>query len=225
MSDVKKFLKEKLSAENYGRLIVLDNPKLHKFIADAIELTSPASVFVCTDSAEDKAYIRQLAIKTGEEISLNIPGHTCHFDGYYDQARDKAQTKYLVPAGSQLSAALNCVEKSTGVQEIRSFFKGSMAQREMLVCFFCLGPADSCFSIPCVQITDSPYVAHSETILYRSGYEQFKKIGPSEDFFRFIHSEGEMENCVSKNIDKRRIYMTLRMTWSTALILNTAAIP
>jgi len=209
MSDAKKILKEKLSAENYNKLTALDNPKLHNFIADAVELTNPASVFVCTDSSGDIAYIRQLAIKTGEEIPLNIPGHTCHFDGYYDQARDKAQTKYLVPPDSQLAAALNCAEKSAGVQEIRSFFEGSMAQREMLVCFFCLGPTDSCFSIPCIQITDSPYVAHSETILYRSGYEQFKKIGSSEDFFRFIHTEGEMENCVSKNIEKRRIYIDL----------------
>jgi len=79
----------------------------------------------------------------------------------------------------------------------------------MLVCFFCLGPLDSYFSIPCVQITDSPYVAHSETILYRSGYEQFRKIGPSPDFFRFIHSEGGLEKAVSRNIDKRRIYIDL----------------
>jgi len=138
-----------------------------------------------------------------------MAGHTCHFDGYHDQARDKAQTKYLLSPGSELGESLNSIEKSAGVKEVRDFLKNSMVGREMLVCFWCLGPTDSDFSIPCIQITDSPYVAHSESILYRPGYEQFKKIGSSPDFFRFIHSEGELENAVSKNVDKRRGYIDL----------------
>jgi phosphoenolpyruvate carboxykinase (GTP) len=209
MSNAKELLKEKLTTENYNRLMALDNPKMHEFVADAIELTGAASVTVLTDSQEDRQYIRELAIKNGEEIPLNVSGHTCHFDGYNDQARDKAQTKYLLPAGSDLGASLNSIEKQAGTEEVRSFLKDSMVGREMLVCFFCLGPLNSNFSIPCIQITDSPYVAHSEIILYRPGYEQFKKIGSSPDFFRFIHSEGELENAISKNIDKRRVYIDL----------------
>lgn len=209
MSDTRKLLKEKLTEKNYDKLTALDNPKMHEFIADAIKLCSPGSVFVCTDSDEDINYIRKLAVKTGEEIPLNIPGHTCHFDGYNDQARDKSKTKYLLPAGSKLGESLNSIDKKSGVEEVRSFLKDSMADREMLVCFWCLGPINSNFSIPCVQITDSPYVAHSEAILYRRGYEQFRKIGSSPDFFRFIHSEGELENAVSKNIGNRRVYIDL----------------
>jgi len=210
MGDTNELLREKLTKKNYDRLMALDNPKLHQFIADAIELAKPDSVFVCTDANEDMDHIRKLAIDNGEEIPLDISGHTCHFDGYYDQARDKARTKYLLPAGSDLGTTLNSIDKESGVPEVRSFLKDSMVGREMLVCFFCLGPLDSEFSIPCAQITDSPYVAHSEIILYRSGYEQFKKIGSSPDFFRFLHSEGELENAVSKNIDKRRVYIDLQ---------------
>ncbi len=209
MSKVKNFLKDKLSAEHYERLISLDNPKMHQFIADAIELAAPESVYVCTDSPDDAQYIRDLAIKTGEERHLDIKGHSCHFDGFYDQARDKVRTKYLLSPGSQLGESLNSIDKESGVQEVRSFLKDSMVGRQMLVCFFCLGPIDSVFSIPAVQITDSPYVAHSETILYRMGYQQFKQIGSSPHFFRFLHSEGELENYVSKNIDKRRVYIDL----------------
>jgi phosphoenolpyruvate carboxykinase (GTP) len=209
MNNVNKLLKKKLTTENYNRLIALKNPKLHDFVADAIELASPASVFVCTGSDDDIAYIRELAIRSGEETPLNIPGHTIHFDGYNDQGRDTFSTRYLLPAGSSLGASLKSVEKSAGVEEVRSLLKDSMAGREMLICFWCLGPTDSEFSIPCVQITDSPYVAHNESVLYRPGYEQFRKIGSPPDFFRFIHSEGELENSVSKNFDKRRVYIDL----------------
>jgi phosphoenolpyruvate carboxykinase (GTP) len=209
MADIKEVLKGKLPAEQYDRLVALGNTKMHEFVADAIELTDPASVFVFTGSDADIAYIRELAVKNGEETPLDIPGHTCHFDGYNDQARDKAKTKYLLPPGSQLGESLNSTGKAAGVQEVRSFLKDSMAGRQMLICFWCLGPVDSDFSIPCIQITDSPYVAHSEILLYRPGYEQFRKIGASPHFFRFLHSEGELENAVSKNIDKRRVYIDL----------------
>ena len=81
-----------------------------------------------------------------------------------------------------------------------------MAGREMYVLFLCLGPVESDFSIYGVQITDSCYVAHSEDILYRPAYEAFKKKSLEIEFFRYIHSAGELENKVSKNVDKKRIY-------------------
>ena len=209
MDSVRDLLQKRLDSDNFNKLIALSNPKMHVFVAEAIELTEPESVFVCTDSDDDLAYIRARAIEAGEEKPLAIEGHTYHFDGYNDQARDKANTKYLLPAGADLGASLNSTDKQAGTEEVRSFLKGSMSGRQMLVCFFCLGPVNSEFSISCVQITDSPYVAHSECLLYRPGYEQFKTIGDSEDFFRFLHSEGELENYVSKNIDKRRVYIDI----------------
>lgn len=209
MTDVKDILKDKITEEHYNRLTALDNPKMLSFVADAVELTNPASVYVCTDSPDDIAYIRGLAIKNGEEIPLDIKGHTCHFDGPNDQGRDKARTRYLMPAGSTLGESLNSVEKKAGTEEVRDLLKNSMAGRQMLVCFWTLGPIGSEFAIPCIQITDSPYVAHSESILYRTGYEQFKNIGDSPEFFRFLHSEGELINNVSKNVDKRRVYIDL----------------
>ena len=207
--NVSDLLRARLDEANLAKLFALENPKMHAFIAESIELAQPESVFVCTDADEDLAYIRGQAVETGEEKPLAIQGHTRHFDGYYDQARDKANTKYLLAPGKDLGASLNSTDKEAGTKEVRAFLKDSMVGRQMLVCFFCLGPTNSEFSIPCVQITDSPYVAHSECLLYRPGYEQFKSIGDSPDFFRFLHSEGELENHVSKNIDKRRVYIDL----------------
>ncbi len=202
-------LKEKCGVENYEKLNTLDNPKLQGFIAKYVELCNPDTVYVCDDSREDKEYLRKKAVDNDEEIKLAMEGHTIHFDGKNDQARDKAQTKYLLPPGVDLGPDLNSIGRKIGLEEVMNHLKGIMKGKEMYILFFCLGPTDSEFSIPCVQITDSSYVGHSEYILYRSGYEQFKKIGNSEDFFRYVHSAGELEGCVSKNVDKRRVYIDL----------------
>lgn len=202
-------LKSRVTGDNYEKLTALANPKLQKFVADAIDLANPDSVFVMSDSAEDAAYVRNHTVELGEENKLATQGHTSHFDSYYDQARDPANTKYLLDKGVDLGERISSIDKETGLAEVKGFLKNSMAGKEMVVCFWCLGPTNSEFSIPCVQITDSFYVTHSESILYRPGYEQFKRIGDSPDFFRFLHSAGELENCVSKNIDKRRVFMDL----------------
>ncbi len=201
-------LKNQLDAANLEKLMALNNPKLHAFVADAIELCQPESVFVCTDSEEDIAHIRQLAIDQREEIPLAMEGHTIHYDGPKDQARDKANTKYLVPAGAEFGKNLNQRDKEGGVAEVRGFLAGSMKGRTALVRFLCLGPVNSDFSLPCMQITDSAYVGHSESLLYRPGYEQFKRIGDSPAFFRVLHSSGEVdERMCSINVDKRRVYI------------------
>lgn len=209
MDNTREILQEKLDPDSLNKLMALENTKMHDFIADAIKLVNPETVFVSTDEQKDLDYIRQLAKETCEENPLAMEGHTFHFDGFGDQARDKAQTKYLLPEGVSLGESLNSMDKNEGTQEIRGILKGSMAGNQMIVCFFSLGPTNSDFSISCVQITDSAYVVHSECMLYRPGYEQFKKIGNTGDFFKFIHTAGELENYVSKNVDKRRIYIDL----------------
>jgi len=208
-------LKDRMDADSFAKLDALDNEKLHAFVADAASLCGPESITVCDDSTEDIAMIRQLAIDNGEETPLAIDGHTVHFDGYQtesinDQARDKKATKYLLPKGVSLGERLNSTDRDEGLAEIRGIFEGAMAGKQMLLRFFCLGPTDSPFSISCVQITDSAYVAHSEDMLYRSGYEQFKHLGDSGQFFRFLHSAGRLgQNNTSVDIDRRRIYIDI----------------
>ena len=201
-------LKEKLGENDYQKLMDIDNPELHEFIAKYIELCNPDKVFVSTDSPEDIRYIRESAIRNGEEKKLAVEGWTVHFDGYYDQARDKARTKFLVPRDMNLGPNLNTIDKEEGLKEIHEIMKDIMKGHELYIRFFCLGPTNSDFSILAVQLTDSAYVAHSEDLLYRWGYEEFKRQGRNARFFRFVHSEGELDDRnVSKNIEKRRIYI------------------
>ncbi|MCK4255794.1 phosphoenolpyruvate carboxykinase, partial [candidate division WOR-3 bacterium] len=203
-----KLHENRLGKKNYNKLKAIDNPHLHQFVAEYIELCNPDKVFISTDSEEDIRYIKEAAIRNGEEMKLAIEGHSVHFDGYYDQARDKGHTKFLVPKGVDLGPNLNAIDEQEGLQEIHKIMKDIMKGHELYIRFFCLGPTSSEFSIPCIQLTDSAYVAHSEDLLYRNGYEEFKRQGNSARFFKFMHSAGELdERKVSRNIDKRRIYI------------------
>jgi phosphoenolpyruvate carboxykinase (GTP) len=203
-------LKSRLDAVNLRKIAAINNPQMHAFVADAITLTNPKSVFVLTDSQDELDSIRELAANGGGEFPLATPGHTCHFDGFFDQGRDKSGTKYLLPKGMDLGVSLNSTDKPSGTAEVRGIFKDTMVGRQMIVCFFSLGPTDSDFSISCVQVTDSPYVVHSEIMLYRPGYEQFRKLPKGGEFFKFMHAQGELdERGCSKNVDKRRMYIDL----------------
>ena len=218
--DYAGLLKRKLSAEDHQRLMALENPKLHRFVADAIELCQPDSVLVLDDSPECMAMTRGRAVEVREESSLEIAGHTVHFDGMRDQGRDREATKYLVPKGEGLSKTLNQVEREAGLAEVRGLLSGSMKGRAMVVRFLALGPTGSVFSIPCVECTDSWYVSHSLDLLYRQGYEQFKRLGDNPDFFAILHSAGKMdERMVSAEPDKKRIYID--HTIDTVYTVNT----
>ena len=209
----------KMDPRNLTKLEALNSDDLCAFVAESIELCNPDKVLIFDDSSEDIAAVRQLALDNGEEVALAMEGHTIHYDGYSDQARAKDVTKYLLPEGVDLGERLNSTDRETGLAEVKGFLAGSMEGKTMLIRLFCLGPAKSPFTISCAQITDSAYVAHSEDLLYRPGYEAFKeRVSQGQtEFFRFLHSAGKLENNVSVETDKKRVYMDL----STDTVMST----
>ncbi|MCS7237361.1 MAG: phosphoenolpyruvate carboxykinase (GTP) [Thermoguttaceae bacterium] len=199
---------QKMSEEHLRRVLAIDNPHLEAFLADCIQLCQPDRVEVLNDSEEDRKHTREMALRAREERPLAMPGHTYHFDGPQDQGRDREVTKYLVPKGDTLSKALRQIDRDEGLAEIRGLLSGSMKGRTMIVRFMSLGPANSVFSIPCVECTDSWYVSHSLDLLYRPGYEFFKSLGRVKDFFKVLHSAGKLtDEMVSAEPDKKRIYI------------------
>jgi len=120
-------LQSKMSQSDYQKLSAIENPNVHEFIAKASDLCHAERIFVCSDSAEDIAYVRRQAVATCEEKAiLTLPGHTVHFDGEHDQGRDRQATKYLVPRGLSLSKALNQIDRQEGLAEVRGLLKDAM---------------------------------------------------------------------------------------------------
>ncbi|MBN1485521.1 MAG: phosphoenolpyruvate carboxykinase (GTP) [Chloroflexia bacterium] len=208
--ETKEFLKSRLRPEDYEKLARIPHPRLHRVVARSIQICNPKRIFVSDDSPEDIAYIRQAALRDGEERALAVPGHTIHFDNYKDQARDRKHTYFLLREGEDLGPALRSRDRQEGLDDIAEIMADIMQEHELYICFFCLGPTHSEFSIPCVQMTDSSYVAHSDTLLYRPGYEEFVRQGLQGRFFSFLHSQGQLdERRTSCNLEQRRVYIDL----------------
>ncbi|MFX1361552.1 MAG: phosphoenolpyruvate carboxykinase (GTP) [Promethearchaeota archaeon] len=213
-----KYLEKRIITKiDIEKLYALNNNHVLRIINEFVDLCKPSKVTVISDSKEDIEYVRRNAIKIGEESELALEGHTVHYDGFFtmvnhDQARDKENTQVLVSKEQQgIYPWINTMEREKGLKEIFEFMDGVMKGHECLVRFFCLGPKNSEFSILALQLTDSFYVGHSEDLLYREGYEQFKRLDGSDNFFYFIHSSGELMGNppVTKNLEKRRIYVDL----------------
>ncbi|MFU2157499.1 phosphoenolpyruvate carboxykinase (GTP) [Caldisericum sp. AR60] len=209
---MENILKVKLDELGFKKLEAIDNQTVLEFISKYVALCNPKNVFVSDGSPEDIDFIRKKALEDGEEMPLKIKGQTVHFDSYYDQGRDKKNTKILLDEGEYLDPVIETGLRDSLTQEVHEILKDIMNGRTMYVLFYVLGPENSPFTIPAVQITDSPYVAHSENILYRQGYSEFVRQGRSlTRFFKFVHSEGELdERKTSKNLDKRRVYIDLK---------------
>ncbi|MFH1318472.1 MAG: phosphoenolpyruvate carboxykinase, partial [Candidatus Omnitrophota bacterium] len=60
-------VESKLSEGDYQKLNAITNPKVQQFIAESAELCSPDKIFICSDSSEDIAYVRQQVVSSSEE--------------------------------------------------------------------------------------------------------------------------------------------------------------
>lgn len=187
----------------------LGNEHVNDIVRKYADLCKPSGIRILTDSKEDIEAIKKLAMANNEEQRLATKGHTIHFDSYHDQGRDLLNTRVLIPKGRAMSKSVETKDREEGLHEIFQLLDGIMKGKEMLVKFYCLGPENSRFSIPAMQVTDSAYVLHSEDILYRQGYSEFMRLKGSGKFFHFVHSSGRTSNGISTDIDKRRVYMDL----------------
>ncbi|MEM0150835.1 MAG: phosphoenolpyruvate carboxykinase (GTP) [Thermoplasmata archaeon] len=218
MKNIFENMEKNFSKAEIEKIKAIENKKLYEFIDFYIQLLNPSSIFVVSSDKKDEEYIKNRAIEIGEEGRLSKEKQTYHFDNYYDQARDKENTRVLLPKEEDLPF-INVMERKKGIEEIHNLMKNQMIGKTMYIGFFSLGPLNSKFSELAVQITDSAYVMHSELILYRNAYEKFKN-EPNLEFLKFVHSQGELdERKTSINLKNRRIYFDLE--GMTGFAVNT----
>ena len=181
-------------------------------IANAIVMCEPERIFVNTGSGEDRQYIRDLALKNGEESPLSMTGHTIHFDLKAEQGRIIDRTYYIANEGEQISSLANKMDRQKALGEIREFMSGIMHEKTMVIGCYMRGPKGAPVANPALEITSSAYVSHSAEILYRNAFDVFNsEVASKGHFYTNIHSEGLNR---LEDLPNARVFMD-RSHWTT----------
>ena len=183
--------KQRMDATHLDRISYIQNQDILVRIANAIVVCNPARVYINTGSAEDKAFIKNLALEKKEEISLAVDNHTIHFDLADEQGRIVDRTFYIANPADHVSSLANRMDRDTALKDISSNMDGIMEGMTMVVGFYMRGPVGAPVSNPALEITSSAYVAHSAELLYRNAYGDFnQEVSNRGHFFTNVHSEG-----------------------------------
>ncbi|MEJ2096910.1 MAG: phosphoenolpyruvate carboxykinase, partial [Deltaproteobacteria bacterium] len=124
-------------------------------IANAIAMCQPDDVFVNTGSEADRQFIRDLALKKGEEAPLPMPRHTIHFDLKDEQGRIIDRTYYIANPDEDVSSLANRMDRRDALNEVREKMSAIMKGKTMMVGFYIRGPFGSPVSNPALEITSS----------------------------------------------------------------------
>jgi phosphoenolpyruvate carboxykinase (GTP) len=201
----RQLFEKKMDAGNLAKLQKIKNTDMLQKIANAVAFCEPDSVFIDTGSKADRQYIRDLALKKGEESRLSMEGHTIHFDLKEEQGRIIDRTFYIYNEGEVVSSLALKKERSEALKDIKEKMTGIMQGKVMLVGFYNRGPVGAPASNPAVEITSSAYVLHSADILYRNVYTLIdQEIDRWGHFYTNIHSEGSNR---PEDLPNARIYM------------------
>jgi len=208
ISDLKgaqQVFQKKLDAKNLDKLAQIQNPEVLKKIANAIALCEPDSVFIDTGSEEDRQFIRDLALKKGEESRLPMDGHTIHFDLKQEQGRIIDRTFYIYNEGEEVNSLALKKLRTEALADIREKMSGIMKGKVMMAGFYLRGPVGAPASNPALEISSSAYVLHSADLLYRNVYAAFdREVDQLGHFYANIHSEGLNR---PEDLPNARVYM------------------
>jgi len=173
---------------------------LELFVQEMRELFTPDEVYMMDGSPEEAEKLTAIAQKSevGGRVVLKKLNEKEYPNSYYHRSNpnDVARTEHLTfvctPLKEQAGPNNNWMDPQEAKEKMTGFFKGAMKGRTMYVIPFVMGTPKSNYAKNCVQVTDSVYVALSMRIMSRVGKQAIERIGSSSDFFRGIHSIGDI---------------------------------
>jgi len=205
LEGAQRVFQKKLDAGNLDKLGQIKNTAVLKKIANAIVLCAPDSVFIDTGSEEDRQFIRDLALKKGEESRLPMEGHTIHYDLKQEQGRIIDRTFYIYNEGEEVNSLALKKLRAEAMEDIREKMTGIMKGKILMAGFYLRGPVGAPASNPALEISSSAYVLHSADILYRNVYAAFdQEVDKLGHFYANIHSEGLNR---PEDLPNARVYM------------------
>jgi phosphoenolpyruvate carboxykinase (GTP) len=218
LAAAKALLDTQLDQTNKEKLAKITNEEALIKIANAISICKPDSVFINTGNQADVQWIRDYAIKKGEEKPLAKKGHTIHFDLPEDQARLVNQTYYIINAGEKMSSLAKSILRQDALAYVQQYMRSIMNGMVMMIGFYSRGPVGAVAAQPAIEISSSAYVLHSAELLYRNCYSDFDGEAARVGFFYTnLHSEGpnRPEDVPNARIFMDRSWMTTFSTFCT----------
>ena len=163
------------------------------WVSEVADLTQPDSIYWCDGSKGQYDEIIRAAEVAGTLIPLNPAKRPRSFLARThprDVARVEDRTYVCTPTKEQAGRNNNWRNPDSMRSELLGLFKGSMRGRVMYVLPFVMGPIGSSAARAGLQVTDSPYVAASMTIMTRVNPAAFEESVSRSGFVRALHSVG-----------------------------------
>ncbi len=205
IEDAWRAIEERTDDSNLSKLKSIDIESVIIKIANAAVMCGPNLIFINTGSNEDKDFIKNGALKAGEEKPLAMEEHTIHYDLKEEQGRITDRTFYMAEPDEIISSLANRVDRNEAFDDVKNKMTGIMKDRTMIIGFYVRGPVGATASNPAIEITSSFYVSHSAELLYRNRFSDFKnEVERAGHYYTNIHSEGKNR---PEDLPDARVYM------------------
>lgn len=173
------------------------------WLNDLVQLCNPKDVYFCSGDEKDKKYLIDLMLASGTLIKLNEklrPNSYLARSDASDVARVEDRT-YICSEKEIDAGPTNNWKAPAEMREIlNKIYKGAMKGRTMYVIPFSMGPINSNVSHIGIEITDSPYVAYSMTIMTRVSLKIWDLLKSDNHFVPCIHSMGKPINTPADDV-------------------------
>lgn len=168
------------------------HPRLAQWIEECAQLCKPARIHLCDGSQAEFDRLADEMVKKGSFIRLDSskrPRSYLARSTSDDVARVEDRTFVCSTQREDAGPTNNWRDPEDMRKLLHQLFSGCMQGRTLYVIPFSMGPLHSPLSQHGVQITDSPYVVCSMSIMTRMGTQALEALGDGA-FVKCMHSLG-----------------------------------
>ena len=196
-----------------------NNKKVLQFVEESAAIATPDQIVWIDGSEEQRAALKEEAVRTGELIRLNqekLPDCYLHRTKPNDVARVEDRT--FICCRNEEDAMPHSIVKWMDPKKAYDLAygiaKGKMKGKTMYVIPYSMGVVGSPFSKIGVEVTDSIYVVLNMMIMTRVGKMCFDQLGADGDFVKGFHC--------SCDIDPEKRYIMHFPEDNTIISVNSA---
>jgi len=170
------------------------DPGVVAWVEQIAALTLPDDVVWCDGSPQEFDGLIQVMLKQGTIVRVNPEHRPYSFlarSDPNDVARVEDRTFICSESEEDAGPTNNWADPTEMRNTLDGLFAGAMRGRRMYVMPFSMGPLGSRLSRLGVQVTDSPYVVASMSVMTRMGSAALKLIDSDTNWVPAVHSVGK----------------------------------